>query len=103
MNTHIAQSSHTIMVNEGMMDIPVPEILLYLSRVIDQLSDGLIFGRLFQASESFFCISLLRQLVDLLAYYLQSKDELATLFFAILQAVYQGTLRLRVHDTIYTW
>ena len=53
MNTHITQSSDTIMVNEGMMDIPVSEILLYLSRVIDQLSDGLIFGRLFQASERF--------------------------------------------------
>ena len=28
MNTHITQSSHTIMVNEGIMDIPVPETLI---------------------------------------------------------------------------
>ena len=46
-------------------------------RVSDQLSDGLIFGRLFQANAEGFLLSILRQFVDLLAYYLQSKDELA--------------------------
>ena len=47
-----------------------------ISRVSNQLSDGLIFGHLFHGKGKVFCISILRQIVDLLAYYLQSKDEL---------------------------
>ena len=47
------------------------------SRVSDQLSDRLIFGRLFQANEKFSTFRSCANFVDLLTYYLQSKDELA--------------------------
>ena len=67
-----------------------------ISRVIDQLSDGLFNIRtlIFWQMKGF-CISVLRQFVNLLAYYLQSKDELA---MVSLQANEISVRKLRRYD-----